>query len=68
MSMQIDKNQSLLTNAFEILMRNLGPQKVSQLWQVITPGGGDYSNERKTLFKGRSVSALYKQSKKFNRK
>lgn len=67
MSIQTNK-QSLLTNAFEILMRNLGPQKVTQLWQILTPLGGDYVSERRTLFKGKSVTSLYKQSKKFNKK
>lgn len=67
MSMQTNK-QSLLTNAFEILMHNLGPQKVSQLWQILTPLSGNYVNERKKLFKGKSVTSIYKQAKKFNKK
>lgn len=66
--MSIQTKQSLLTNAFEILMHNLGPQKATRLWQVLTPLGGNYVTERKGLFKGKSVSSLHKQSQKFNRK
>lgn len=43
---------------FEILMHNLGPQKVTR---------GNYVTERKGLFKGKSVSFLHKQSQKFNK-
>lgn len=66
--MNLQTKQSLLTNAFEILMHNLGPQKATRLWQILTPLNGNYVSERKTLFKGKSVSSLFKQSKKFNRK
>lgn len=68
MSVQISKQQSLLSTAFEVLLRNLGPQKTSQLWQILTPFKGDYISERKKLFKGNSVTSLYKQAKKLNRK
>lgn len=68
MSVQVNKNQSLLSTAFEVLLHNLGPQKTSQLWQVLTPLKGDYVSERKKLFKGKSVDSIYKEAKKFNRK
>lgn len=65
--MQTSK-QSLLSTAFEVLLNNLGPQKVSQLWQILTPLGGDYLRDRQKMFKGKSVDSLYKQAKRFNRK
>lgn len=68
MSMQTSKQQSLLSTAFEVLLNNLGPQKTSQLWQILTPLGGDYLRERQKIFKGKSVNSLYKQAKRFNRK
>jgi len=64
--MQISKNQSLLASAFEILLENLGPQKVSRLWQILTPLRGDYVRERQKLFKGKSTAKLYKEAQKFN--
>lgn len=66
--MTMQTKQSLLTNAFEILMHNLGPHKATRLWQILTPLDGNYVTERKVLFKGKSVSSLYKQSLKFNKK
>lgn len=63
----MDKQQSLLTSAFEVLLKNLGPQKTSQLWQVLNPLMGDYISERQKLFRGKSVSSLYKEAKRFNK-
>ena len=68
MNIQIDKQQSLLTTAFEVLLKNLGPQKTNQLWQVLNPLMGDYLNDRQKLFGRKSVSSLYKEAKNFNRK
>lgn len=68
MGIQIDKKQSLLSNAFEILLRNLGSQKTSQLWQILTPLKENYLSERQKLFKGKSVNSLYQKAKKFNKK
>ena len=69
MSVQINKRpQSLLTAAFEVLLHNLGPQKTSQLWQILTPLKESYLSDRLKTFKGKSVASLYKEAKKFNRK
>ncbi len=68
MSIQIDKQQSLLTDAFEVLLRNLGPQKTSQLWQMLTPLGGNYLRERQKMFKGKTITSLFNEAKRFNRK
>ncbi len=68
MNIPIDKQQSLLTTAFGVLLKNLGPQKTSQLWQVLNPLMGDYLNDRQKLFRRESVSSLYKEAKKNNRK
>lgn len=65
--MQTSK-QSLLSTAFEVLLNNLGPQKTSQLWQILTPLGGNYLSDRQKIFKGKTVNYLYKQAKRFNRK
>jgi len=65
--MQVSKNQSLLTAAFEVLLNNLGPEKVSRLWQILTPFKGDYVSERQKLFKGKKISTIYKEARKFNR-
>lgn len=68
MKIQLNKNQSLLSSAFEVLLNNLGPQKTSQLWQILTPLRENYTAERQKLFKGKSITNLYKEAKKFNKK
>lgn len=67
-SFSTNKNQSLLITAFEVLLNNLGPQKASRLWQILTPLRGDYISERQKLFKGKSINNLAKLAQKFNRK
>lgn len=68
MKIQLSKNQSLLSTAFEVLLNNLGPQKTSQLWQILTPLRENYIVERQKLFRGKSVTNLYKEAKRFNKK
>ena len=68
MKTQVTRNQSLLANAFDILLRNLGPQKTSQLWQLLIPSQTDYASIRQKLFKGKSIDSLYREAKKFNKK
>lgn len=67
MSTQIIKNQSLLTSALEVLLRNLGPQKTSQLWHLLASSKTEYTKIRRKLFEGKSVESLYKEAKKFNK-
>jgi len=68
MSIQTSKQPSLLKAAFEVLLRNLGPQKTTQLWQILTPLKANYTNERKKIFEGKSITNLYKQAKNFNKR
>ena len=68
MRIQTTKNQSLLATAFDVLLRNLGPQKTSQLWHLLTPANTDYTKIRKKLFNGKDIGFLYKEARKFNRK
>ncbi len=68
MAMQTNENKSLLTTAFEVLLNNLGPQKTSRLWQILTPLRGDYISEKQKLFKGKSLTNLYKEARKFNKR
>jgi hypothetical protein len=68
MKTQVTRNQSLLANAFDVLLRNLGPQKTSQLWQLLIPSQTDYASIRQKLFKGKGIDSLYREAKKFNKK
>ena len=61
------KEKPLLQNAFEILMKELGPQKTTELWRILSSSKIDYLKTREKLFKGKSLAKLYKEAKKFNR-
>ena len=68
MKTQTTRDQSLLTTAFDVLLRNLGPQKTSQLWRLLIPSKTDYTYVRQKLFKGKNIDSLYKEAKSFNKK
>ena len=67
MKTQTIKQQSLLTNAFEVLLANLGPEKTTQVWRVLTSSSADYLKIRPKLFAGKTISSIYKAAKKFNK-
>lgn len=69
MNIQVSKNRSsLLIDAFEILMRNLGAEKTSQLWQILAPSKTIYTSIRQKIFHRKNLDTLYKEAKRFNRK
>lgn len=68
MATQKIKSKSLLIDAFEVLMRNFGPEKTSRLWQILVPSKLTYTDLRHKLFKGKNLDSIYKEAKNFNRK
>jgi hypothetical protein len=62
----IIKEKPLIQNAFEVLLKELGPEKTIRLWQVLGIFDKDYLKFRKKLFKGKSLNQLYKEAKSFN--
>ncbi|MGH7801281.1 MAG: hypothetical protein ACREOW_11760 [Thermodesulfobacteriota bacterium] len=68
MKTQAIEKQSLLENAFEVLLENLGEEKTIQVWQALTAPKIDYLKIRQRLFAGKDVSEIYKEARKFNRK
>ena len=67
-SMSKSKTQSLLADAFGVLLDELGPKKTTELWQVFVAPDKEYAEIRKNLFSGKSVAELYGGVKKFNKK
>jgi len=65
---QSNRQDSLLTEAFEALIEKLGPTKAIQVWQVLVPPRGeDYLKIRPKLFEGKDDETLDKEIRKFNR-
>jgi hypothetical protein len=62
----IVKEKPLIQNAFEILLKELGPEKTIRLWQVLGIFDEDYLKLRKKLFKAKSLNQIYKEVKRFN--
>jgi hypothetical protein len=60
-------NQSLIQDAFVVLLEHLGPEKTLQLWHLFFPPQEDYVKTRRTLFAGKDVAALAAEARKLNR-
>ena len=59
--------QSLIQDAFVVLLEHLGPEKTMQLWHLFMPPQEDYMKTRRTLFAGKDVAALAREARKLNR-
>jgi hypothetical protein len=59
-------NQSLIQDAFTVLLEHLGPEKTIQLWHLFFPPQEEYVKTRRTLFAGKDVAALAEEARKFN--
>lgn len=57
----------LLTDVFDILMKNLGPQKTLEFWRLVSRSKIDYLDIKKEIFKSKSLENIYNEAKKFNR-
>lgn len=66
--MSSNSTQSLLADAFQVLLDELGPQKTTELWQVLVSPKKDYAEIRKELFGDKKASNLYEGVRRFNRK
>jgi hypothetical protein len=60
--------QSLIQDAFVVLLEYLGPEKTLQLWHLfMPPPQEDYVETRRKLFAGMDVATMDKEIRKFNR-
>jgi hypothetical protein len=60
--------QSLIQEAFVVLLEHLGPEKTFQLWHLfMPPPQEDYVKTRHKLFASMDVAALAEEARKFNR-
>ena len=59
--------QSLIQDAFVILLEHLGPEKTLQLWHLFFPPQEEYVKTRQKLFAGMDIAAMDREIRKFNR-
>ncbi len=59
--------QSLIQDAFVVLLEHLGPEKTLQLWHLFFPPQEEYVKTRRKLFAGMDVAALAQEARKLNR-
>ena len=59
--------QSLIQEAFVVLLEHLGPEKTMQLWHLFFPPHEEYVKTRHKLFAGKDVAALAEDARKFHR-
>jgi hypothetical protein len=59
--------QSLIQDAFVVLLEHLGPEKTFQLWHLFMPPQEDYVKTRRKLFAGMDVAAIAREARKYNR-
>jgi hypothetical protein len=58
--------QSLIQDAFLVLLEHLGPEKTFQLWHLFFPPQEEYVKTRQKLFAGMDVAVIAKEARKFN--
>ncbi|MEQ8466859.1 hypothetical protein [Coleofasciculus sp. E1-EBD-02] len=63
MKINIQNDQQIIEEAFNILIENLDPSKVSRFWTICKLGSGDYSQLKDKLFAGETVDSLYEKIK-----
>jgi hypothetical protein len=59
--------QSLIQDAFVVLLEHLGPENTFQLWHLFFPPQEDYVKTRRKLFAGMDVAAIAREARKYNR-
>jgi hypothetical protein len=57
--------QSLIHDAFVILLEHLGPEKTMQLWHLFFPPQKEYVKARQKLFAGIDVATMAEAIRKF---
>ena len=63
---KIPQNEDeLRTEAYEALIAQLGLERATRIWQVLEPGVGNYTEERKKIFAGMSLDDIVEEMKKY---
>ncbi|MGB3532474.1 MAG: hypothetical protein WBA13_03045 [Microcoleaceae cyanobacterium] len=63
MKTNLNNDQQIIQEAFDVLIENLSPSKVSRFWNICKLGSGDYSQLKDQLFAEETVDSLYEKIK-----
>lgn len=59
MKINLDNDQQIIEEVFNVLIENLEPSKVSRFWKICNLGSRDYSQLKDKLFADETVDSLY---------
>ncbi|HEY9866696.1 MAG TPA: hypothetical protein V6D21_21155 [Candidatus Obscuribacterales bacterium] len=61
MKINLNNDQQIIEEVFNILIENLDPAKISRFWAICNLGSGEYSQLKDKLFAGETVDSLYEK-------
>jgi hypothetical protein len=65
MTVHVLSERQINLEVAQVLMQHMSPSKATRFWASWQVGEGDYLAIREQIFQKETVSALYKQIKKF---
>jgi len=63
MKINLQSDQQIIEEAFQLLIENLESAKVAQFWKICNLGNGDYTQLKEKLFTEETVDTLYEKIK-----
>lgn len=63
MKINLNNDQQIIEEVFNILIENLDLSKISRFWTICNLGSGDYSQLKDKLFASETVDSLYEKIK-----
>lgn len=68
MTVHVPSEREITLEAAQVLIQHMSPSKAARFWASWQVGEGDYLAIREQLFQNETVSSLYKQIEKFQKK
>ena len=68
MTVHVPSEREITLEAAQVLIQHMSPSRAARFWASWQVGEGDYLAIREQLFQKETVSSLYKQIDKFQKK
>ena len=68
MTVHVPSEREITLEAAQVLIQHMSPSRAARFWASWQVGEGDYLAIREQLFQKETVSSLYKQIEKFQKK